>query len=84
MKRPPPLSLQVAADMPFRSHWPDLSKPFHPSRSQVIQWLLAQPSIQQWVFEKAKRHGFIAYHRSRGQWAGTDYAPAPKPKDNEL
>lgn len=65
-----PKALQVARSMPPLAHWPDKPEPYRVDRSEVIQWLLAQPEVQEWVFHFAKDCGVIAYDAVQGTWAG--------------
>ena len=52
---------------------------FDITKSEVVQWLIRQPSVLQHLFEVARRKGtaepLIVYNAERGTWRGTDYRP---------
>jgi hypothetical protein len=52
-------------------HWPNHDQPFNPTDSEVIAWLIAQPSVQQYIFSKASSSGAIKFDKSIGCWIGT-------------
>ena len=33
-------------------HWPDRGQPFDIAKSKVVQWLISQPEIQDWLFQR--------------------------------
>ena len=35
-------------------HWPRSGQPFDIAKSEVVAWLIIQPEIQDWLFEKLK------------------------------
>lgn len=43
-------------------------RPFSIADSEVVRWLISQPDIQQWLFDKAKWSGRIIYES--GLWRG--------------
>ena len=61
----------AACEMPSRvKHRPDRSKPFDLADSKVIIWLILEPEIQQWLFERFKAAGAITYDRITKTWGG--------------
>ena len=73
---------------PLRHKLPD--EPFDIMKSEVVDWIVAQPEIRQWIFDKVastNKRGFvsagnmrclIAYNRATGTWQGSDYQePCP-------
>ena len=44
---------------------------FETLKSPVVKWLLSQPSIVQFVFDKAKEH--LVYDPTTGTWQGVNY-----------
>jgi len=55
--------------MPLLSHF-HRGQPFGVSRSDVVQWLIAQPEIQQEIFNQMKRNGAIVW--DDGKWRGSE------------
>ena len=51
-------------------HRPDRFKPFHLADSEVITWLILEPEIQQWLFERFNVAGAITYDRITKTWGG--------------
>jgi hypothetical protein len=47
---------------------------FDSSKSEVVAWLIAQPEIQQWVFEQFQISGALVYDWVRGTWGGNSTA----------
>jgi hypothetical protein len=68
-------ALDVARTMPSLSHHPDRSVPFDLSRSEVIQWLIRQPGIQQIVFDIVKEGKLIWFDEETGKWQGVNAKP---------
>jgi hypothetical protein len=56
------------AKMPRLSHFPNKLAPFDISNSEVVQWLLAQPEIQLWIFNRAKDSRAIRFDGEK--WEG--------------
>ncbi|MEI6972731.1 MAG: hypothetical protein WCL44_14590 [bacterium] len=65
--------LDEAANMPPLSHQPD--EVFAWSSSQVADWLMAQPKIRQYVFEKCNRRGLIVFDPVTRTWRGKNFKP---------
>ncbi len=47
-------------------------QPFDIRESEVVRWLVQQPEIMQYVFDKLNYSGDIVYDRERGTWKGAD------------
>ena len=72
MKRTKTKKLDSAKRMPPLRH----SAPgngFDPNESEVFAWFRRQPDMMQYLFDKAKEWGFIAYDAQAGTWQGVDY-----------
>lgn len=67
--------LQIAKEMPRLKHWPDKSRPFSRERSEVIQWLIRQPEIQQLIFALAHENKLIRYDSATETWVGVNQIP---------
>jgi hypothetical protein len=65
-------ALEVARRMPALRHFPPPGEPFDISKSQVINWLIAQAPVQQELFNFCKRHGAIVYDVETHRWRGAD------------
>ena len=64
--------LMVARQMPPLYH----SIPgqnFDITRSQVIQWLTAQPEIMNYIWDNIKNSDDVFYDADTGKWCGADY-----------
>ncbi|WP_342419233.1 hypothetical protein [Paenibacillus sp. FSL H8-0168] len=44
------------------------------SKSEVVQWLIRQPSIQEYVWDQFKMSQDVFYNRATGKWQGVDYS----------
>jgi hypothetical protein len=65
-------AFRIASLMPSgMDHWPNHSQPFDPTKSEVIQWLVNQPAILQYVFNKASSSGAIRFDPLTKSWVGT-------------
>ncbi|MCR8978710.1 hypothetical protein [Brevibacillus laterosporus] len=42
-------------------------------KSEVVQWLIQQPSIQEFVWDQFKQSGDVSYDQTTGKWRGVDY-----------
>lgn len=52
---------------------------FDITKSEVVQWLVKQPDILQYIFNKVfhgpnNDNALIVYNPERGTWQGVDYA----------
>jgi hypothetical protein len=63
-------ALRAAAKMPLLSHV-KRGERFDISKSEVVQWLMAQPEVQQETFNWIKRQGAIVFED--GQWRGAEW-----------
>ena len=64
--------LEVAKKMPPLYH----SLPgeeFGICKSEAVKWLIAQPEILGYLFDKLKDGAFITYDKTTGKWQGVDY-----------
>ena len=72
-KKNEPLRLMSALkDMPPLYH----SLPGHSfdiRNSEVIKWLVSNPEVLQYLFDKANKSGFIIYNPKTGKWQGVNY-----------
>ena len=61
----------AACDMPTGlNHHPDKSAEFDYSKSEVVQWLIANPEIQRFIFEKIRTSGAIIFDQESKTWRG--------------
>ncbi len=44
-------------------------------KSEVVAWLVSQPSIRQFVFNRVAQRGLIVFDRESGTWQGKDSKP---------
>ena len=61
---------QCMCQMPSLRH--TVGEEFDIETSEAVQWLLAQPEIKQYVFNKANVSGAIIYDPESGSWSGVD------------
>lgn len=72
MRKKPSRKLNVLKEMPQLFH----RKPgynFSIANSEVIKWMISQPDIQQYVFDKASALGYIVFNSEINKWQGVDY-----------
>ena len=51
---------------------------FDYATSEVVTWLVNQPTIRDYLFRAISRNGLIVYDTAAGTWQGRDYkAPPP-------
>lgn len=48
-------------------------EPFDIRKSEVVQWLVRQPEILQYIFDRAHDTGSIVYDPETERWCGADY-----------
>lgn len=58
--------------MPPLAHSSKADAPFDIRESEAARWLCSQPSIMQYVFDKASTNGLIEYDPVTGTWRGVD------------
>lgn len=46
---------------------------FDVRKSRVVMWLISQPDILQYIFDKVHDSGAIDYDKETGTWAGVEY-----------
>jgi len=61
-----------ASKMPGKDHWPDRSVEFDYRNSEVVKWLLDQPDVWCWMFQKAHDMGVIVFDSESKKWHGVD------------
>ena len=54
--------------MPSLSHNP--SFPFDIGKSEVVKYLIQQPDVQQWLFDKVRNKGWIVFDPANLKWHG--------------
>jgi hypothetical protein len=65
--------LDVARTMPVLRH--TVNDTFDLNTSEVIAWLVNQPVIRNYVFQKIKDRGLIVFDPVTRTWRGKDYKP---------
>jgi hypothetical protein len=66
------IKLDSAKCMPPLYHkLPD--EDYSSEKSQVIKWLIQQPHICEFVWDKIKQSGDVKYNPDTGKWQGVDY-----------
>lgn len=60
----------VVSKMPALSHWPDRSKPFAYSDSEIMRWLWSQHEVNHWLFSVLKDAGLIRFDPESKTWSG--------------
>lgn len=81
MPRKKSKQLNVAKQMPRLRHRIP-GEEYDNKKSEVINWIVSQPEIRQWLFDKLKSYGYIAYLKEPGQWVGIEHEE-PCPHDND-
>lgn len=66
--------LNVCATMPPLPHGVT-GQPFDISKSEAAAWIVSQPDILQYVFDRAKSAGLIAFDPDTRLWTGVDHKP---------
>jgi len=61
----------VVAKMPSLVHW-DRNQPFDIMKSEVVEWLIKQPDVRQFLFDRVKGTGMITFDEKLGKWRGVD------------
>lgn len=46
---------------------------FDINKSACVAWMLMQPDLKQFLFDKAVASGYIQYDKETGKWAGVDF-----------
>jgi len=49
------------------------------NRSEVVAWLLAQPGVKDWLFQRAASTERIEYDTASGKWHGVTKGPRGRP-----
>ena len=58
----------VICQMPPLEHWPDKTQPFCWEDSEVVQWMMKQPEVMKYLFEKAHQSEAMVFDGEC--WAG--------------
>ncbi len=58
--------LAVTSRMPPLRH--ATTTPFDIMASPLVDWLVAQPEIRQWVFDRVRTGGGLIYNPETGKW----------------
>ena len=70
-----PKRFEVAKKMPPLKH--NTTGNFNPQKSEVINWLISQPDILNYIFDAVRGNGHrespIIYNPDTGKWQGVDY-----------
>ena len=74
---PTSVHLLTVKNMPALKHSIP-GEPFDISKSEVVQWLIKQPTVQQYLFELVNGHDkrkekLIEYDSTTGTWKGIGY-----------
>lgn len=62
----------VASKMPSGLHHSFPDQPFNIEESEVIHWLLSQPDVLNYLFQKVKDSDAIVYDSKSKTWHGKD------------
>lgn len=70
-----PKRFEVAKIMPPLRH--NLDGDYDPTKSEVINWLITQPDILNYLFDAVRGNGYrespIMFDSSTGKWQGVDW-----------
>ena len=72
----------AACNMPPLNHQP--KETFDWKNSEVVKWLMSNPTIQKYVFTKMQHSGAILYDHESGLWSGKDYVEPMKTEVRKL
>lgn len=48
-------------------------KDFSLDDSEVLAWIMSQPEVMEYIFDRYNSKGAIEYDRETGTWMGADY-----------
>ena len=71
-KKSKSIKLDIAKLMPPLYHKLP-NEPYSTEKSQAIQWLIDQSEIQEFIWDKIKQSGDVAYDSDSGKWQGVNY-----------
>lgn len=74
MKKKPSEKLDCVRKMPELKHFSGEGE-FDITKSEVVQWLIKQPDVLQYIFTRVAANGsipLIVYNKNKGTWKGTD------------
>jgi hypothetical protein len=69
--RKPNPALEVASNMPPLAHFTPMG--FDIMRSQAVAWLIKQPEIRQWLWNRLRDTGVITYDVETKTWRGVNW-----------
>lgn len=75
-------SLDVAKTMPPLRH--TVGDQFDINTSEVVNWLIKQPQVRQYIFRTTSAAGLIVYDPATGTWSGKNHTPGATPKKWEF
>ena len=64
--------LNIAKKLPPSFHKKN-NENFDIKKSEVIEWLINQPQILEFVWDNIKQSGDIVFNQKTGKWQGIDY-----------
>lgn len=70
-KKSKSIKLDTAKSMPPLYHKLP-GENYSTEKSQAIQWLIQQPEIQEFIWDKIKQSGDVFYNSATGKWQGVD------------
>ena len=64
--------INIARNMPPLFHKVP-GQNYSTEKSEVIQWLIQNPSVQEFVWDNIKQSGDVVFDPQTGKWQGVDY-----------
>jgi hypothetical protein len=64
--------LEVVKHMPPKFHKLP-GQEYETKKSEVIKWLIMNPSILEFIWDHVKQSGDVIYNSNTGKWQGVDY-----------
>lgn len=46
---------------------------YEPQKSEVINWLIKNPNVLEYIWDKFKQSNLVEYNPQTGKWQGVDY-----------
>ena len=72
--------LSIARKMPPLFHSLP-GEPFDILKSRVLWWLVKQPDVLNFIWNRVKQSGDVVYDPDTGKWVGVDFSPAEGDED---
>jgi hypothetical protein len=66
------LKFEAISEMPPLHHKLP-GQEFDWSKSEVMNWIVSQPQVRDYIYCKAANAGLIEYNNATGKWTGRDY-----------